>query len=546
MIRINQIKLDYRHTEKDLTDKIYSVLKISPKDMENYQIAKKSIDARKDKSGKHSVKFIYAVDVWVKNEKKAMARIKDKNVSIYKKQPYVFKVTGTLEMKHRPVIIGSGPAGLFCALMLARNGYDPVLIERGADVDERTKAVDEFWKNGVLSPDCNVQFGEGGAGTFSDGKLNTLVKDKTGKNTAVLEIFAEAGAGEEILYLNKPHIGTDVLVNVVKNIREEIKSLGGDVLFHTKLVDIHIEDGKLETIEVETKKDGIISKQTICTDVLVLAVGHSARDTFTMLYEKHMAMEQKPFAIGVRVEHPQTMINKAQYGIEKDELLPAADYKLTYTTEKGRSVYTFCMCPGGHVVNASSEAGYITVNGMSYQARNSENANSAVIVNVTPDDFGSDHPLAGVEFQRRWEMACFDLVKGQNNIPVQLFGDFEKHRISGDYGRIKPVHKGQNVFADLHHCLPDYVCDSLIEGMHAFGQRIRGFDREDTVMSGIEARTSSPLRMVRNNDTLQSNLKGIFPCGEGAGYAGGITSAAMDGIRVAEAIASIYMNRHKG
>ena len=535
MIRINQLKLDYRHREDELSHKAASLLKISPNDLMELKIVKKSIDARKDTSGKHQIRFIYTVDVSVKNEKKCLARIKDKNISQVQNKKYCFTADGDQILKNRPVIAGSGPAGLFCALMLARAGYRPLVIERGADVEKRTEAVKNFWEKGTLSADCNVQFGEGGAGTFSDGKLNTLVKDKSGRNRAVLEIFAKAGAGDEICYMNKPHIGTDVLVHVVKNIRDEIISLGGEVRFHTRLTDICMNEGRLRGIKVINDE----KEYMIDTEVLVLAVGHSARDTFEMLYQKSMNMEAKPFAIGVRIEHPQKMINISQYGIESDERLPAADYKLTYTTAGGRSVYTFCMCPGGHVVNASSEPGHITVNGMSYHARNSANANSAVIVNVKPGDFGSDHPLAGIAFQRKWEAKCFEVCGGQNKIPVQLFDDFKKHKVSNGYGDIKPVHKGIDVFADLNQCLPSYVCESLVEGIENFGTKIKGFDRGDALLSGIEARTSSPVRMVRD-DTFQSNLSGIFPCGEGAGYAGGITSAAMDGLRVAEAVAAIY------
>lgn len=535
MIRINQLKLDYRHREDELSHKAASLLKISPNDLMELKIVKKSIDARKDTSGKHQIRFIYTVDVSVKNEKKCLARIKDKNISQVQNKKYCFTADGDKILKNRPVIAGSGPAGLFCALMLARAGYRPLVIERGADVEKRTEAVKNFWEKGTLSADCNVQFGEGGAGTFSDGKLNTLVKDKSGRNRAVLEIFAKAGAGGEICYMNKPHIGTDVLVNVVKNIRNEIISLGGEVRFRTRLADICMKEDRLRGIKVINDE----KEYMIDTEVLVLAVGHSARDTFEMLYQKSMKMEAKPFAIGVRIEHPQKMINISQYGIENDERLPAADYKLTYTTAGGRSVYTFCMCPGGHVVNASSEPGHITVNGMSYHARNSANANSAVIVNVKPGDFGSDHPLAGIAFQRKWEAKCFEVCGGQNKIPVQLFDDFKKHKVSNGYGDIKPVHKGIDVFADLNQCLPSYVCESLVEGIENFGTKIKGFDRGDALLSGIEARTSSPVRMVRD-DTFQSNLSGIFPCGEGAGYAGGITSAAMDGLRVAEAVAAIY------
>lgn len=535
MIRINQLKLDYRHDETQLIKKICTALKLNVKDVVDYQIVRRSIDARKGTDGQRQIRLIYTIDVTVKNEKKCTAKIKDKNVALVNEKCYQFKVTGQNMLSSRPVIAGSGPAGLFCGLMLARAGYKPIILERGADVDARVEAVENFWQTGELNRDCNVQFGEGGAGTFSDGKLNTLVKDKTGKNKAVLRIFAEAGASEDILYVNKPHIGTDVLMDVVKNIRNEIISLGGEVRFNTKLVDLHIENQCLKSLVAEC--GGKVME--IGTEVLVLAIGHSARDTFEMLYHKGLNMQPKAFAIGVRIEHPQTMINLSQYGIESDECLPAADYKLTYTTKDGRSVYTFCMCPGGYVVNASSEDGGITVNGMSYRARNSENANSAVIVNVTPEDFSSSHPLAGVEFQRKWERKCFMLAGGQNKIPVQLFDDFKNHRISDGYGNILPVHKGMDVFADLNYCLPDFVCESLVEGIENFGLKIRDFNRPDALMCGIEARTSSPLRMVRD-DTLQSSIAGIIPCGEGAGYAGGITSAAMDGIRAAEAVAAIY------
>jgi len=535
MIRISQIKLDYRHDTEALPEKICTILKIKRDDLISWRIVRQSLDARKDKSGTHQIRRIYSVDVRVASEKKCMSRVRDKNVSIVSEKKYVFRADGTRTLRHRPVITGTGPAGLFCGLMLARSGYRPVLIERGSDVVQRTKKVARFWESGGLDPDCNVQFGEGGAGTFSDGKLNTLVKDKTGKNRAVLEIFAKAGAGDEILYVNKPHIGTDVLVSVVKNIRNEIIALGGDVLFDTKLTGLDIENSHLKGIEVV--QDGRC--RYIETEILVLATGHSARDTFEMLYDRKLMMEPKAFAIGVRMEHPQTMIDMAQYGTAADTYLPPADYKLTYMTAAGRSVYTFCMCPGGHVVNASSEPGHVTVNGMSYHARDSACANSAVIVSVTPEDFGSRHPLSGVAFQRHWEHQCFLAAGGQNKIPVQLFGDFKNHRVSESFGDILPVHKGSDVFADLHQCLPDFVCDSLVEGIENFGNKIKGYNRPDAVMSGIEARTSSPLRIIRD-ETCQSNIRGIFPCGEGAGYAGGITSAAMDGIRVAEAVASIY------
>ena len=535
MIRITQLKLNYRHTEDDLMAKIAATLRIHVQDIESYKIVRRSIDARQRGADQGQILFIYVVDVLVKNEKKCLTRNKNKNVSQVNEKKYQFPVAGTQMLMHRPVIVGSGPAGLFCGLMLARAGYRPLMIERGEDVDARTKTVDHFWTDGKLNTESNVQFGEGGAGTFSDGKLGTLVKDKTGRHKKVLEIFVEAGADPEILYVNKPHVGTDVLKEVVRNIRNEIIRLGGEVLFNTKFNDIKTVDGVVQSIEVIS--EGV--SRWIDTQVLILAPGHSARDTFEMLYRHQIPMTQKTFAIGVRMEHPQTMVNLSQYGIAQDDILPAADYKLTYETTKGRHVYTFCMCPGGYVVNVSSEAGMTAVNGMSYHDRGSANANSAVIVNVTPEDFASDHPLAGVEFQRKWEKACYEAAGGQPLIPVQLFKDFKAGRVSEAYEGVEPLHKGNNVFADLNTCLPEFVCESLVEGVEAFGHKIKGYDRGDALMSGIETRTSSPLRIQRD-DSMQSEIRGLYPCGEGAGYAGGITSAAMDGIRVAEAVATMY------
>lgn len=533
MIRISQLKLDYRHDDGALLKKITAALRINEQQLISYEIVRRSIDARK--KGQGLIFFVYTVDVTVTDEDKVLQRIKDKNITKANPVKYEFKSTGTVPLKTKPIIIGSGPAGLMCGLFLARAGYKPIIIEQGEDVDSRRKTVEDFWNGGNLNPQSNVQFGEGGAGTFSDGKLNTLIKDKTGKNKAVLQIFSCAGASKEILYTHKPHIGTDVLAKVVKNIRQEIIAKGGQVIFGCKLKDIHIKDGQIEAIEV------IQNNQTrlIETNIFVAAIGHSARDTFEMFHKHNVYMTPKPFAIGVRMEHLQSVINMSQYGMETDDILGAADYKLTYETAKGRNVYTFCMCPGGYVVNASSEEGRTTVNGMSYSGRDSDNANSAVIVNVTPEDFESSHPLAGMAFQRHWEEQCFKAAGGTGKIPVQLFKDFKTGNVSQSYGHIKPVHKGLSTFADLNQCLPAYVCESLVEAIEAFGGKIKGYNHDEALLSGIEARTSSPVRIVRD-ESLQSNIKGLYPCGEGAGYAGGITSAAMDGIKVAEAIGALY------
>ena len=448
---------------------------------------------------------------------------------------YRFPKWGKETLFHPPVIVGSGPAGLFCGLMLARHGYRPVILERGSDVHTRSRKVNAFWEKGILDPQCNVQFGEGGAGTFSDGKLNTLVKDKYGRNRLVLEIFHEAGAPEEILYLNKPHLGTDVLINIVEHMRNEIISLGGKVYFDSQVTDIYIEDSHIKAVEINGSRQ-------IPAQCLVLAIGHSARDTFSMLLDKQINMSAKAFAVGLRIEHPQSMIDQAQYGRGQDQWLKAADYKLTHTCVNGRSVYTFCMCPGGYVVNASSEPQSTAVNGMSYSGRGSANANSAVIVTVTPEDFKGEGPLSGVEFARKLEQAAYAQAKkagGEGLVPVQQFGDFCDGIPSTEYGQVRPVHKGGCVLTDLSRCLPDFICESLKEGIHAFGEKIPGFDRQDALLSGVESRTSSPVRIERD-ESFESSLPGIYPCGEGAGYAGGITSAAMDGIKVAEAIARRY------
>mgnify|MGYP000248993706 CR=1 FL=1 len=524
MIRISQLKLPITHTKIQLEKKIAKTLK-NPGNSFTYEIKKQSLDCRH----KNDKIFVYTIDVKIKDEQKIVRRVNNNNIMLTKEKAYEFPSPGETPLPHPPVIVGSGPAGLFCGWYLAKAGYCPIILERGEEADKRQKTVENFWKNGVLDPESNVQFGEGGAGTFSDGKLNTLVKDKLMRNRKVLEIFVEHGAPEEILYQQKPHIGTDVLKNVIVSMRKSILEYGGEVRFDSCMTDLDVRDGALVGIWVN-------QTEYIACETLVLATGHSARDTFAML-GKHIHMEPKSFAVGVRIEHPQEMINFSQYGAAHVSSLGAASYKLTHQAENGRGVYSFCMCPGGFVVNASSEKGGLAVNGMSYHARDSKNANSALIVTVTPQDFPDASYMGGVAFQRSLEQAAYRA--GNSKIPLQLFGDFKEGRISTGLGEVKPCTKGAYAFADLNQVLPKPLTDALCEAIPAFDRKIHGFAREDALLLGVESRTSSPLRMVRDENG-ESNVRGLYPCGEGAGYAGGITSAAMDGIRAAEWIAARF------
>lgn len=527
MIRITQLKLPVGHTPEQLKKKIAKTLKCA-EDTFSYETVRQSLDARH----KDDKKFVYTVDVKTAAEQKILRRVHNNNIMSINKKDYQFPLPGTEKLEHVPVIVGSGPAGLFCAWYLARAGYRPLVLERGQEAQKRKETVDCFWKDGVLDPDSNVQFGEGGAGTFSDGKLNTLVKDPNGRNHEVLKRFVEAGAPEEIVYQQKPHLGTDVLIGIVETMRHQIEEMGGSFRFETKVTDLCIENGHLTAVEVN-------NEEKISADACVLALGHSARDTFDMLHRRGVYMEPKSFAVGLRMEHPQKMINYDLYGEEENEFLGAASYKVTHTCENGRGVYSFCMCPGGYVVNASSEQGMLAVNGMSYQARDSKNANSALIVTVTPEDFPEEGPLGGIAFQRELEKRAWELGKGR--IPVQLFGDFKLHQKSSVFGEIEPQMKGAYVLADVRSILPKEIGDSIEEGVLAFGRKLKGFDRNDAILSGVESRTSSPVRIVRNREGY-SNIEGIYPCGEGAGYAGGITSAAMDGIKTAEFICEKFRN----
>lgn len=539
MIQINNIKLPADKDISFLQQKISKILRLKENNNFTYKILKKSIDARGD-----VVYVIYNVAVKLllddkvskisaKKEAKIVAGLRDKNVIIKKEEGYTFKPSGSIKLEKRPVIVGSGPAGLFCAYMLACNGYNPLIIERGSKVEERKKKVEAFWNGEKLDEECNVQFGEGGAGTFSDGKLNTLVKDKDYRGRLVLETFVKYGAKENIMYDAKPHIGTDYLYNILINMRNDIIAMGGEFMFDTFVEDIVIEDKEIKKVVLRGGK-------TIDTDVVVLAIGHSSRDTFSMLNEKNISMTAKSFAVGVRVEHPQKLIGENQYG-KYASCLPAASYKLTHQASTGRGVYSFCMCPGGVVVNASSEEGHIAVNGMSYNSRDGQNANSAIIVTVNPKDFDTDDIMAGVRFQRKLEEAAYK--EGKGKIPVQLFGDFESNRSSTALGSITPCIKGGYTLANLNNCFPKYICDTIVEGMHSFDKKIKGFAAKDVVLSGVESRTSSPIRIVRDDELLESvSAAGLYPCGEGAGYAGGIMSAAIDGIKVYEKIASKYLN----
>jgi uncharacterized protein len=471
---------------------------------------------------------------------------KNKNPQIVKSEKitYLFPNQGTIPLNESPIIIGSGPAGLFCAFQLAQAGYCPILLERGDDVSKRKQIVDYFWEDGILDLESNVSFGEGGAGTFSDGKLNTLVKDKHGRNHQVLKLFVQHGAPEEILYESKPHIGTDVLIHVVEKIRNSICEMGGKVHFRSKVVDFIIEKNQICGV---ITNDGTVFK----SQIVVLAIGHSARDTFSLLREKKVIMEAKNFAIGFRVEHPQGLINLNQYG-NHNYMLPTAPYKLTAQTEDGRGVYSFCMCPGGYVVNASTQEQRLAINGMSYSKRDGDNANSAIIIAVDENDFNEHGILSSLRFQEIIEEKAFQLAKGK--IPVQKFSDFYKHVMNEPYDyhnpklqmeeiqllqSLKPQTKGAFEFSNLSEILPKHLNQAFVKAMLKFDHILPGFAHEDVLVLGIESRTSSPVRIIRD-ENKEANIRGLYPCGEGAGYAGGIMSAAMDGLVIAETIASKY------
>ncbi|MBR3601783.1 MAG: NAD(P)/FAD-dependent oxidoreductase [Lachnospiraceae bacterium] len=535
MIRIQQLNLEipsfqteeeYDNYQKiQIEKKIIKLLKINTKDILSWEIIRRSLDARK----KPTLFYSYIVDVSVKNEAEILKRCKQKNVSSVTPQEYVFPQVNSPSDNPRPVIVGLGPAGLFCGYYLAKNGYKPIILERGKQVEQRLQDVEEFWNTGVLNTTSNVQFGEGGAGTFSDGKLNTLVKDKYGRNKEVLKVFVENGAPDKILYVQKPHIGTDILMDVVRNMRNKMLKWGAEIHYETKMTEILQNNG--EIAGVKTEKGDIF-----LTNAVVLAIGHSARDTFYMCHNANISMEAKSFAVGFRVEHPQELINIQQYGEQYPDCLPTAAYKVTAKSDNGRGVYSFCMCPGGYVVNASSEEGLLAINGMSYSKRDGNNANSAIIISVTPEDFSGQGPLSGVEFQRQIEKKAYEA--GNGKIPVQYYKDFKNK--SEHKGQIPdnftPAIKGLYTFGNVNEILPPDLNQSFIQGMEHFHKIIPGFADDLALISGIESRTSSPLRIHRDEYGQSPSLRGLYPCGEGAGYAGGITSAAMDGLYVAERI----------
>lgn len=615
MIRIQQIKLaaDCKDEQAALLKKAAKLLRMEPAAIQSLSILRKSLDARK----KPEIYAVYTVDVKVSDERAVFRKIRGKNGQIQlveekayrfpmpkqpesdagqaaKEEPYrgtAFEkavdadgqtgakaAVAQLPMRtgDRPVIVGTGPAGLFCGYMLAKAGFRPLLLERGREVHKRREDVERFWQDGVLDSGSNVQFGEGGAGTFSDGKLTTTVKDPKGRMREVLRIFVEAGAPEEILYEAKPHIGTDILIQVVENLRSQIIKWGGEVRFESQVTALLTEDDRAAEASMQSRRiTGVVANgEEIRSGEVVLAIGHSARDTFQMLHELQVPMEAKAFAVGLRMEHPREMIDRLQYG-DCGISLPAAAYKVTAQTASGRGVYSFCMCPGGYVVNASSESGRTAVNGMSYSGRDGANSNSAMIVTVSPADYetyGGTGPLAGIAFQRHLEERAYEI--GQGRVPVERYGDFraavcgrqnedqlfqaqrgenarrlvqengfshmpEQSMLCRRYPGFAPAIKGAWQFVPVHEILPEFLNQALVEGIDLIGQRMSGFADGDAYLSGVESRTSSPIRILRD-ETGQSALQGLFPCGEGAGYAGGITSAAMDGILIAEKVAMLY------
>jgi uncharacterized FAD-dependent dehydrogenase len=529
MLRLTEVRLPLAHAEGEIRGAILKRLDISDDELINYVVFKRGVDARKP----NAILFTYTLDVGLRDETAIMARFKnDPHVRVAPDTSYHFVAQAPQNLTSRPVVIGMGPAGLFAGLLLAQMGFRPLILERGKEVRERTKDTWGLWRQGMLDPESNVQFGEGGAGTFSDGKLYSQIKDPRHLGRKVLEEFVRAGAPEEILYVSHPHIGTFRLVGMVEKMRETIRSLGGEIHFQSRVDDILIQNGQAAGVVLS-------NGEQIAADHLVLALGHSARDTFEMIHKRGIYIEPKPFSIGLRIEHPQSLIDSARYGKNAgNPLLGAAEYRLVHHAGNGRSVYSFCMCPGGTVVAATSEPGCVVTNGMSQYSRNERNANSGIVVGITPEQDYPGDPLSGIALQRYWESRAYELGGGNYQAPGQLVGDFLAGRPSTELGSVQPSYTPGVHLTDLSSALPDYATAAIREALPAFAKQIKGFDLPDAVLTGVETRTSSPICIRRNNDDLQSiNTRGLYPAGEGAGYAGGILSAAVDGIEVAEAVA---------
>ena len=543
MLRVTEIKLPLELNPDEVINKINAALikklAINAADLVEFTIFKRGVDARKA----NAILLVYSLDVTVKGEAKVLAKLKkDPHVKIAPDASYKFVANAPVTIKNRPVVVGLGPAGLFAALILAQSGFKPIVLERGKAVRERTKDTWDLWRKSKLNPESNVQFGEGGAGTFSDGKLYSQIKDPKHYGRKVLQEFVKAGAPEEILYVSHPHIGTFRLVGMVEEMRKTIESLGGEIRFQSKVEDIEIATNAQGQNEVEALV--LASGERIETNHVVLAVGHSARDTFEMIYKRGVFVEAKPFSIGFRIEHPQSLIDHARHGPNAQHpILGAADYKLVHHASNGRSVYSFCMCPGGTVVAAASEEGRVVTNGMSQYSRNERNANAGIVVGITPEVDFPEHPLAGMELQRKWESQAYLLGGSNYKAPGQLIGDFLSNQPSTKFGEVTPSYTPGVHLTNLDTALPEFAITAIREAIPQFAKQIKGFDMADGILTGVETRTSSPIRIKRNDDDLQSiNTKGLYPTGEGAGYAGGILSAGVDGIRVAEAVALSIVN----
>jgi len=533
MLRLTEIKLPLDHTDDALSTAICQRLGVAADELLSHSVYRRSVDARK----KTAITLIYALDVEVRDEAAVLARLPgERSVMPAPDTTYRFVTRAPAGLATRPVVIGTGPCGLFAGLLLAQMGFRPIILERGKIVRERTKDTWGLWRKGELNPDSNVQFGEGGAGTFSDGKLYSQIKDPQHHGRKVLEEFVKAGAPAEILYVNKPHIGTFRLVSMVEKMRASIFALGGEVRFGCKVEEIAIDRDAAGNGQVRGIR--LAGGEEIATGHVVLAVGHSARDTFQMLFDQGVYIEAKPFSIGIRIEHPQSLIDRARFGPAAGHpLLGAADYKLVHHCANGRTAYSFCMCPGGTVVAATSEPGRVVTNGMSQYSRAERNANSGIVVDISPEVDYPGHPLAGIDFQRHWESMAFEAGGGSYSAPAQRVGDFLAGRPSTAQGAVEPSYTPGVHWTDLSLCLPPFVVAALREALPAFDKQIHGFAMADAVMTGVETRTSSPIRIKRGSDLQSLNTRGLYPAGEGAGYAGGILSAGVDGIKVAEALA---------